>query len=214
MKTLLFLCAVVLALIVLAALLWRRISLQHLAPCPAQFSWMLENPYIRRVAGASMLLNRLGVREGMTLLDVGCGPGRITLPAALAVGGNGRVLALDLQKTMLDRVRKRADEMHVTNVEFIHAGMGENTLPAECCDRAIIVTVLGEIPDKQSALRGIFTALRPGGMLCVCEVLPDPHYLPRKRVEAMGRGAGFEPGAYHGGWCSYSQIFVKPESPA
>jgi SAM-dependent methyltransferase len=58
-------------------------------PCPSSLSFLLENPFMNRVAGAQLLLDRADVAPGMRVLDVGCGPGRIALPVALRVGANG-----------------------------------------------------------------------------------------------------------------------------
>ncbi|MBI1320870.1 MAG: methyltransferase domain-containing protein [Candidatus Hydrogenedens sp.] len=198
------------AALVGAGFVWRYVSASHLAPCPTQFTWMLENPYVKRVAGAGMLLDRLGFEPGMTLLDVGCGPGRVTLPAALIAGAEGKVIALDLQEAMLDMVRERARKLELDNIEFLNKPMSEDALPEACCDRAVIVAVLGEIPDKAAAMRGIYRALRPGGRLCVCEILPDPHYQTRQRVLDLAEAAGFKAGAYESGWCSFTQVLEKP----
>jgi membrane protease YdiL (CAAX protease family) len=55
----------------------------------SSLSFLLENPFMNRVAGAQLLLDRADVASGMRVLDVGCGPGRIALPVALRVGANG-----------------------------------------------------------------------------------------------------------------------------
>ncbi|MBI2423450.1 MAG: class I SAM-dependent methyltransferase [Candidatus Hydrogenedentes bacterium] len=200
-----------LSLLVIVSLIWRWASTRQALPCPSQFSWMLENPLMNQMAGATRLFDFLDLRPGMTLLDVGCGPGRMTVPGALRVGTEGRVLALDMQEAMIRKAQNRAQQAGLTNIEFILKGMGEGALPAACCDRAILVTVLGEIPDRAAALRGIHTALRPGGRLCIAEILLDPHYQPRARVEALARETGFTLGPYQGGWISYTQILEKPE---
>ncbi len=61
------------------------------------------------VAGAETILDRLALEPGMKVLDVGCGPGRLTVPAARRVGINGHVTALDVQPEMLRRVQKKLD---------------------------------------------------------------------------------------------------------
>ena len=137
-----------------------------------------------------MLLERAGVRPGMCVLDAGCGPGRVTLPAAARVGPSGRVIALDLQPAMLTRLGARLATAGVANVEPFAAGLGEGRLGDDRFDVVLLVTVLGEIPDKVAALREIVRALRPGGVLSVTEVLPDPHYQSMARVRGSGRRGG------------------------
>jgi ubiquinone/menaquinone biosynthesis C-methylase UbiE len=178
------------ALVVLG-LLWRLASRLLAMPCPAWLVPLLENPYMRTVAGAEMLLDRAGIAEGMSVLDVGCGPGRLTLPAAERVGPTGRVVALDLQSAMLGRLRERLTRRKLENVRAMLAGAGEGKVERGAFDRALLVTVLGEIRDKGRALDEIREALRPAGILSVTEVLPDPHYQSRRRVRELAERAGF-----------------------
>src|SRR5918999_1852248 len=63
-------------------------------PFPAAWAWLLDNPIAVRHAGRIVQL--LGIRPGMRVLDVGCGTGRLTLPVAELVGPSGEVVGLDL----------------------------------------------------------------------------------------------------------------------
>jgi ubiquinone/menaquinone biosynthesis C-methylase UbiE len=179
-------------------------------PCPSWMVPLLENPYFQTVAGAELLLDRAGVAAGMAVLDAGCGPGRVTLPAAERVGASGRVVAVDVQCGMLDRLQGRLDARGVTNVELRHAGLGTGAVGAERFDVALMVTVLGEIPEPRVALEELHRALRPGGVLSVTEVLPDPHYLTVDRVRKLGAAAGFEDGELYRGRVAFTQNLVKP----
>jgi ubiquinone/menaquinone biosynthesis C-methylase UbiE len=101
----------------------------------------------------------------------------------------------------------------LANVEIVRARLGEGALPAEAFDVALLVTVLGEIPLRLTALREIHRALRPGGVLSVTEVLPDPHYQPLARVRALAREAGFRERALASGWLSYTLDLERAASP-
>jgi ubiquinone/menaquinone biosynthesis C-methylase UbiE len=186
---------ILLGFVLLAAacgLLWRWASRRIHLPCPAEFEFMLENPYFNHFASAARLIQLGEIEPGMSVLDVGCGPGRVTLPLAHAVGATGNVTALDVQEKMLDRVRERALQQGRDNIACIHGGAGSGLLPEARFDRAVLVTVLGEIPDRHAALREILRALKPGGVLLVGEVLPDPHFQTRKSVRSACEAAGFE----------------------
>ena len=195
-----------LALVVATGLAWRWAAW----PCPAWLVPLLENPYFDALAGAETLLERAGVRPGMHLLDAGCGPGRVSLPAARRVGPSGRVVAVDIQPRMLAKLAERVEAQRLTNVELVQAGLGEGKLHADEFDVALLVTVLGEIPDKPAALREIHRSLRPGGVLSVTEVLPDPHYQRLARVRALAAGAGFRETRLLRGWLSYTLNLGKP----
>ena len=185
---------------------WRYRSLA----CPASFSWLLENPYMNAVAGPDKLLQRLHLEEGMKLLDVGSGPGRLALPAAKKVGSSGEVVALDIQPAMLEKLNRRAEAMGIGNIRLLNAAAGSGRTEREYFDRALLVTVLGETPNKHEALTEIYNALKSGGILSVTEVIPDPHYTSQKKVRALCLEAGFEEMDFFGDWGAFSINFIKP----
>jgi len=189
-------------------LLWRRQKAN--LPCPANLSFLLENPFMNRFAGAETLLDRAGVVAGMRVLDAGCGPGRVTLPAARRVGPTGDVVALDIQEAMLRRVRQKLDAQGVTNVRLLHAALGDGQTETEAFDRALLVTVLGEIPDKTAALGEIHRALKPGGILSVTEMLPDPDFLTPSAVRRLADAAGFVEDRLLGGFPAFTMNLMKP----
>jgi ubiquinone/menaquinone biosynthesis C-methylase UbiE len=204
------LALIVVALVLAVGWRWRR----ERWPCPSWLVPLLENPYVQAVAGAPLLLERAGVARGMRVLDAGCGPGRLTLPAAERVGPEGRVLAVDVQPRMLEQLERRLAARGVRNVDLLLAGLGDGRLPAGSFDVAFLVTVLGEIRDAPAALREIHRALRPGGVLSVTEVLPDPHYQPLARVRSLAAAAGFAEARYFGGAVSFTLNLAKPAAEA
>lgn len=186
-------------------LLRRRLPM----PCPSRLSFLLENPFVSRVAGAQLLLDRAGVASGMRVLDVGCGPGRVTLPAARRVGANGEVVALDIQPAMLQRVRQKLKAEQVTNVRLLHAGVGEGKTEAAAFDRAFLVTVLGEIPDKGAALREIHHALKAGGILSITELFPDPDMQTPGAIRRLAEETGFAVMGKMGHFPAFTMNLVK-----
>lgn len=206
--------------LVAGALWWRWASRRQSIPCPTWLGWLLTNPYTNAVAGAGVILDRLRLALGMRVLDVGSGTGRVAIPAAERVGPTGEVVALDVQAGMLERVRSAATARGLTNVRTIEARI-DGVLPANgsfdsAFDRALLVTVLGEIPDQARALRALYAALRHDGVLSITEMLPDPHYQSRRAVRRLAEDAGFQVEATHGTWIAYTMNFHKrlPDRPA
>jgi len=179
-------------------------------PCPWWLSFILENPYMEWVAGSSLLIKRAVLKTGMSVLDVGCGPGRLTIPFARYVGSTGKVVALDIQENMLQKLEKRIKDNSLTNIETVLGGAGEGKLQDEnSIDCAFLVTALGEISDKEKALKEIYNVLKPWGILSITEVFPDPDYQRSKTVLRLANKAKFALVRKYGNIMSFTMIFIK-----
>lgn len=203
-------------LIVLAAFLafsvaWRFASKQASLPCPPWLAWLVEldNP-IFRTNRASAIIAGLDLKPGMRVLDAGCGPGRLTTALALEVGAKGRVVAADLQPEMLERARAKAERQRLKNIEFREVELGAHELEFDAFDRAVMVTVLGEIPNQEAALRDIWHALKPGGVLGIGEVIADPHFQSRNHVVELATRVGFRERSRVGGRLGYTIYLQRP----
>lgn len=197
--------------IALVVALWRFESSRHSLPCPVWLRWLVEidNPFTK-TNRAAFIVETLALAPGMTVLDAGCGPGRLTVPLARGVGSSGRVVALDIQAGMLSRARAKTEAAGLANIDFINAGLGDGKLPGSRFDRAVLVTVLGEIPDRRAAFAELFSALVPGGILAVVEVIFDPHFQTRSTVTDLAVAAGFREKAFFGHRLAYVIHFEKP----
>jgi ubiquinone/menaquinone biosynthesis C-methylase UbiE len=202
--------ATLIAVFVVAPLGWRYASRRRTLPCPVWLSWLLTSPLSPRDGGSAPILDRLDLKPGMRVLDVGCGPGRVSIPAAQRVGPEGLVVSLDVQAGMLEKLQERAAARGAANIQTVLGPVEGATLEADSYDRALLVWVLGEIPDQAAALRRIYAALKPGGLLSVTETLRDPHYQRVATVLRLAEAAGFCRGEYSKGWLSYTLHFVKP----
>ena len=183
-------------------------------PCPAALSWLVDNP-VRRNA-VSPLLDRVGIRPGERVLELGPGPGAFTVEAARRAGRGGRLVAVDIQPRMIARVEARVRRAGLTNVETHVASAHSLPLPAASIDRAFLITVLGEIPDPNRALAELHRVLAPDGVLSVGEAFMDPDYpFP---AETIGRveAAGFRLAERHGNLWNYTLNFrrVRNDAPA
>jgi ubiquinone/menaquinone biosynthesis C-methylase UbiE len=146
----------------------------------------------------------------MTVLDAGCGPGRVTIPLAQAIGPQGQVVAIDIQPRMLQRARNKAQAAGLTNIKFVELAIETGKLGSDQYDRVLLVTVLGEIPDRLSALQEIYRALKPGGMLSVTETFFDPHYQSRATILRLASSAKFKERAFFGNRLAFTLNLEKP----
>jgi SAM-dependent methyltransferase len=211
MNLVIYTILIIVAILVITSFLWRLASSRIEIPCPSWLGWMVEmdNP-LSKIHAASQIVLNANIQPGMTVIDAGCGPGRVTIPLAKAVGQNGTVAAMDIQQEMLNKVNAKAKIENLTNIKFIHAALGENKLESNSYDRAFLVTVIGEIPHKKEALREIFNALKPGGTLSITETLFDPHYQRLKLMQDLAKSIGFEQQNLFSDIFSYQLVLQKP----
>jgi ubiquinone/menaquinone biosynthesis C-methylase UbiE len=190
---------------------WRLSSRRESLPCPTWLGWMVEldNPVFRNNS-ARAITQHLDLQPGMKVLDFGCGPGRLTLPIAKQIGPKGEVTVYDVQAGMLRRTQDKAQGANLNNIRYLQAEAGTKQLGNHEYDRALLVTVLGEIPDRAAALNEIFAALRPGGLLSITEVIADPHFQRQSTVRQLAAATGFKERACFGHRLSFTLHFEKP----
>jgi len=208
--TLVWILLTLLTLRVIANLGWRLASRRWSLPCPTSLAWLLEHPGLQRILGTAKTLERIELRPGQRVLEMGPGPGRLLIPAARRVLPGGEAIGIDLQQGMLDRLTRRARQEGLTNLTTIHGDATQPHVLAESCDVVMLCEVLGEIPDRAGALAQCFRALKHGGVLYVTELLADPHYQFQPTLKRLAAQAGFRLQAIHGGWWLYTANFVKP----
>jgi SAM-dependent methyltransferase len=176
-------------------------------PCPFALAWLVDNPLRRRYMGS--VLDRVGIRPGERVLELGPGPGAFSVEAARRADPGGTLVAVDIQPQMIAAVQRKARQEGVTNVETHVASAYGLPLEDESVDRAFLVTVLPEIPDRRRALLELHRALRPGGVLSITEEFLDPDYPLARTTICWAREAGFELAERHGNWFVYTLNFQK-----
>ncbi len=112
------------------------------------------------------VLERADLRSGEDVIDVACGTGMVTLPAAAAIGPTGRMFATDLSTRMVDAVHARARECALTNVEVAAVGAEQLDLVDEF-DVALCSLGLMYVPSPSDAVAAMHWALRPDGRIVV-----------------------------------------------
>jgi|688.fasta_scaffold120024_3 ubiquinone/menaquinone biosynthesis C-methylase UbiE len=201
---------VAIAAVLLFFLGWRWASRVWSLPCPSLVGWALESPLYARITGTAKTLDRIGFKPGQRVLEIGPGPGRLLIPAAHRVLPHGEVVGIDIQPGMIERLKERASRHNVINLTAIE---GDATQPFEfeaSFDLVFLVTTLGEIPDRAAAISQCFRVLKPGGILSISEMLPDPHYQSQATVKRLAEAVGFKLQSIQGGVCLFTANFVKP----
>jgi SAM-dependent methyltransferase len=139
--------------------------------CPWWIGYLLLSPFRRWGQDPRKILSPY-VKNGMTVIDVGCAMGFFTLDLTRLAGEEGRAIAVDLQPRMLRTLEKRAYRAglrdRIETRQCAEDGLGIDDL-AESVDFALTFAVAHEVPDQKGFLEQIHDALRPGGRLLLAE---------------------------------------------
>jgi ubiquinone/menaquinone biosynthesis C-methylase UbiE len=175
------------ALAVLGVALWWR---KNPSACPySQRFWVqAPHPGITR----ERLREIIEPAPGERVLEIGPGTGYYTLDLADWVGPEGAVEIFDLQQEMLDHTIRRARERGLWNVNPTQGDAQQLPYDDDSFDAAVLITVLGEIPDQEAALREIARVLRPGGRLIVGELFGDPHMVTLGSLARRAQAGGLQ----------------------
>ena len=139
---------------------------------------ILDNPFRRFTMNARDVLHRMGVRKDLNVLEVGCGPGYFTIPAARIVE-EGNLYALDISPHMTKNVEKKAEKQGLKNIKTITDFASNTGLVEGSMDLIICIDVLSDITDVDDTFQEMYRILKNDGTLSVYE----PH-------------SGWEPGAW------------------
>ena len=126
-----------------------------------------------------------GLRDGMSIVELGCGPGFSTeklLDRFPSIG----ITALDVDPMLLDVARDRLDERHGDRLELTHGSILETGLPDDTFDFALTRLVLEHLPDPVAAVREVVRILKPGGIAMFVDNDFEMHVMTSPRIEALG----------------------------
>jgi ubiquinone/menaquinone biosynthesis C-methylase UbiE len=115
----------------------------------------------------SRTIERLALARGAAVLDVGCGSGASAIPAAEAVGPQGRVVGVDLAERLLALARTKAARRKLDNIEFVRGDMERLDFPDGSFDAVVCVFGVFFAPDMTAFAAEMWRLVRPGGVLAV-----------------------------------------------
>ena len=218
MKVLLTLIWIVLGIPLLAICLHtvvRIIRYFYKFPMPQFLANLIDNPFRRKIQPPGEMPLRHDIMPGMTVLEVGPGNGRYTIETARRVGQSGKVVAIDIEPRMIERVLTRARDEGVTNIEARTADVYDLPFEDGAFDAVTMITVISEIPDPESAMKECYRVLSPSGLLAFSELLLDPDYPLAGTLIRMAGTANFRLKKRLGNFFAYTLVFEKQRpSPA
>jgi predicted methyltransferase len=157
----------------------------------------LERPERMQEERPDLVLAALELKPGMTIADIGAGSGYYSSRMAELIGPKGVVYAVDIQREMLEILKRSMSERRVSNVKPILGTTTDPRLPAGALDLAIMVDVYHEFEYPNEMLAAIVKALKPGGRVVFVEFRGNDPSVPIKAEHTMTEGQVRKEAAVH-----------------
>lgn len=164
---------------------------------PPENLGLLEGPDRAAWQKPEQIMDALRIAERSVVADIGIGAGWFTIHLAERVGPGGVVYARDVQREMVEAVRRRITRARLTQVQPAQSDYDDPKLPPASCDAVSLVDVYQEIKNPVVYLRNVAAALKPNGRIGIVNYKPTPRGGPgpavrveRAAVEADARAAG------------------------
>jgi len=136
--------------------------------CPVELADSLDSK-LRRWLQNPRKIFKSYIQEGMTVLDVGCGPGFFSIELAKMVGPAGRVIAADLQEGMLQKIRDKISGTTLEDQITLHKCETDKIGWPDQVDFIVAYYMVHEVPDQQSFFSEIARILKSGGQIFIAE---------------------------------------------
>ena len=161
--------------------------------CPVEIAGSLDNRIRRWVQDPKKILGPY-IEEGMTVMDLGCGPGFFSMDMAEMVGNSGRVIASDLQEGMLHKLRTKIQGTELEERITLHKCEEDRIGISETLDFVLAFYMIHEVPNPKAFFEEIYALLKQKGHLLIVE--PRLFHVSKKAFEETIRKAmevGFAP---------------------
>jgi ubiquinone/menaquinone biosynthesis C-methylase UbiE len=159
---------------------------------PVEKAGSLENRFRRWLQNPQKILKPY-IEQGMTVLDIGCGPGFFSIDMAQMVGKSGRIIAADLQEGMLQKMKDKIRGTELEKRITLHRTEKNKIGVSEEVDFVLAFYVLHEMPDQKDFFEELKSILRPDGQALIVE---PPFRVSKKAFEETIKqavDAGFTP---------------------
>lgn len=150
----------------------QNVAGRHGGLFPPQDLGLLEAPDREAWQKPDEIMDALGIADGSRVADIGAGAGWFTIRLARRVGPNGMVIAQDVQRQMLEAVRRRVAREGLLNVETRLGSDSNPNLPSGSLDAVLVVDVYSEVNDRVTFLRNLSAALKPAGRIGIVNYKP------------------------------------------
>jgi predicted methyltransferase len=164
--------ALVLLLLIAASAHTALAQERHGRLFPPQDLGLLEGPDRDAWQKPEQIMDALAVADGSTVADIGAGAGWFTIRLARRVGPHGKVYAQDIQRQMLEAIRRRVSREGLQNVETRLGRSTDPNLPVGEFDAVLVVDVYPEVDDRVTFLKNLARSLKRSGRIGVVNYKP------------------------------------------
>ena len=128
----------------------------------------------RKWQNPEAILAIIGLKAGLTFIDVGCGEGFFAIPAARIVGRGGKVYALDLDEDAITELKKKATREGLRNIDAVVGGAEDTIICEACADIVFFGIVLHDFNVPAKVLANVKVMLKPAGRLVDLDWKKEP----------------------------------------
>lgn len=136
--------------------------------CPVERAGSLDSKIRRWLQNPQKILKPY-IKKGMTVLDLGCGPGFFTIDMAKMVGESGRVIASDLQEGMLQKVKEKIEGTKLEKIIVLHKCEENRVGVSDSVDFILLFYMVHEIQNKDEFFSELKSILKPDGQILIVE---------------------------------------------
>ncbi len=158
---------------------------------PHQWAFTLLLPLRNIFLSPKQLIKRLELKENLTVLELGPGPGYFSIPVARKLK-NGRLILADIQQEMLGYAKKRIEKRKLDNVEYYLCNGKTFNFNNNSFDIIYMVTVIGEVENKNEYIKEFYRMLKPDGILSISELAGDPDKMTIDELKSMVENHDFK----------------------
>jgi len=158
---------------------------------PHQFAFTLLIPVRNIFLSPKQLIERLELKNDLQVMEVGPGPGYFSLKIAKKLF-RGKLVLADIQQEMLDYAKRRIEKKGLSNIDYYLCDGKFFRFEDNTFDRIFMVTVLGEVENKEDYMKELYRILKKGGILSISELAGDPDKMTINEIKYLTEKHGFQ----------------------
>lgn len=176
---------------------------------PLFIAKFINSSWRKTLQPPTKMIKRSGIKKGMTVLEIGCGTGTYSLAAAEAIGAEGKLIASDIQRPMIEQLERNVKKLNIDGIDLLVADSSKLPFPNHHFDLIFLVSVFPSIQNVEQSLNEIARVLKREGLLAISEFLIDPDYLSRNTIIKRCGECGFKPLSNSGNFFNYTLTFSR-----